>query len=510
MNESVAITGIAFELPGIRSWRDLIASLADKDTYIGELPSLRLQDIQNRYGAIEMAKGGFLPLIDQFDNKYFNVSVREAVKMPPEHRLFLMYALRALYDAGYSEEDVRGSNTGIFYTTARSAYSNYLDEGLSEFDSLYGIEGTRLANFLDLRGPVLSVNTTCSSSLVAVNNAVLSLSAGECDMALVGGVKIATMTKDMADRSTVVSRKQHCKPFDEEADGLMNGEGVICIVLKRLKDAERDGDPVYGVIRGSAVNHGGARISSLTAPSAEAQKEVIVKAWKNAGIRPDEIRFIEAHGTGTILGDPIEFAGIKEAFLEYKLADAPCSISSFKGQVGHLDTLSGLAGLVRLVAAVNAGTLPLQANFDRLNKHINDSDCGIKVQTAAETWEAKGGERIGGVSSFGLTGTNIHMIVSQKEGAAERHQDKDWFYLQIGEDDEERLSRLKQQLQEQLSDLEAAQLGSFCEKINRVFQLKNRSQGFVFSTIDALRQQLKAQPEAIQQPMFYILDLELL
>lgn len=511
MKASVAIIGLSFELAGIKSWKSLIASLTDNSTYIDGLPPRRLQHIREKYGDTEMAKGGFLSAIDQFDNKYFNVSAREALKMTPEHRLFLSHALKAFYDAGYTEEDLKGSDTGIFYTASKSSYKNFYHDGLGEFDSLEGMEGTRLANFLDLRGPVVAIHTSCSSSLTAVNNAVLSLNAGECSKALVGGVKISVIARDSAMKSTVVSDLQACRPFDDEADGLMNGEGVICIILKRLEDAEKDGDPIYGIIRGSAINHGGARISSLTAPSSEAQKDVLIKSWQNAEITPADIKFIEAHGTGTILGDPIEFTGIKEAFLHYGLSASPCAVSSFKGQVGHLDVLSGLAGLIRLVAALNAGTLPVQANFRSLNRYIDDKNCLIKVQSETAAWDSIAGERIGGVSSFGLTGTNVHLVVSQKESQKEYNAPL-YYYLQLSEDTEARLGRLKQHIAKKLADLPADKIGAFCQKVNRLFQLKSISQSIIFSANDNVAEKLNEDNNKDDNGnrMFYILDLELL
>lgn len=495
----IAITGISFELPGISDWDALIASLGSKETYVGTMPAGRWQDVQHRFGNVEMAQGGFMQRVDLFDNEYFGLSRREALKMSPEQRLFLMHAVRALYDAGYSAAAMKGTNTGIFYTTGKSNYDTFWDEPLGEFDALSGIEGTRLAHLMDLRGPVLAINTSCSSSLVGVDSAVLSLEAGQCEQALVGGVKITALTRQAAARSTVMSKQQQCRPFDDRADGLMNGEGAICIVLKRLEDAERDGDPVYAVINGTAVNHGGARISSLTAPSAKAQEEVIVKAWRKAGVHPAEIKYIEAHGTGTILGDPIEYAGLKAAFAN----GGGCAISSFKGQIGHLDTLSGLAGLLRLVAALHAGVIPVQANFDQLNQHIDYDPQSVKVQTTVQKWE---GRRIGGVSSFGLTGTNVHVVVSK---AADRVEpESNWHFLQINESNEARLQGLKAIIRTAIGSHES--LTNLCHKLNSLYTGGQVSQGFVFSTAESLLAQLDQHPSAPSKAAWYILDLALL
>ncbi len=512
MKNPIAIIGLSFELPGIPTWRDLATSLKTNETNIGDLPQNRLQDVQEKFGPVTMAKGGYLSSIDRFDPVYFDTTEREATKMFPEHRLFLTFALRAFYTAGYSEPALRGSKTGVFYVASTSAYPNFLDGSGGDFDGLSGIEGTRLANFLDLRGPVLAINTTCSSSLMAVHSACLSLAQNECEKALVGGVKISATTQELAERSVVISKQNHCRPFDQRADGMMNGEGVAFVVLKRLVDAERDNDPIYGVIEGSAVNHGGSRISSLTAPSAEAQQEVVVNAWDQANVDPNHVQFIEAHGTGTILGDPIEYKGIVQAFREKEVMKPVCSISSFKGQIGHLDTMSGIAGLLRLVSAMNNGVKPGQPNFKLINEHIDEASGKIPIQRNAHSWEFIDQCRLGGVSSFGLTGTNIHMVLSQRaRWILPTTSEPIMEILQLSEKTQERLDLLKRYLVEFLERQEAVDLALFTKKINRLFNESEYVEALIFNSRADLLDKLRQPTKKISGEVSYLLiDLNLL
>ncbi|SEM77933.1 Phosphopantetheine attachment site [Chitinophaga rupis] len=511
MNKSIAVIGISFELPQIRSWSDLTASLENKHTFVSELPANRKKDIQDRFGPVAIAKAGYLDHIDLFDPVAFGLTKREAFKMFPEHRYFLLHALRAFYDAGYTREDLKGSNTGLFYTSPNSHYTYFMDDGVDDTELTPGIEGTRLASFLDLRGPVMSINTTCSSSLTALHNACLNLQSGEADMALAGGIRFSTPTKHTQKKTVVMSDKGECKPFDAAADGIMNGEGAICIVLKRLEDAERDHDPIYGIIEGSAMNHGGARIPSLTAPSSEAQKEVIIKAWEYAKVNPAEIKFIEAHGTGTILGDPIEFKAVTDAFKEKGITGTICGISSFKGQVGHLDTLSGLAGLVRLLAALNTGMLPVQPNFTAINEHINERNSNVRIQREYEPWPLVNGIRRGGVSSFGLTGTNVHVVVAYKENPVST-QDQDTFkFLQLSEQTKDRLEKQKKEIVQFLENNSAANLDAFAQKINRLYTPGKYSEGFVFTDAKVLLEQLQSSATAADKAAaFLLMDLDIL
>ena len=519
MKNSIAIIGMSFELPGIKSWQELKRALSNKETFIGHMPDSRYQELKTAFGMPEMSIAGYLDEVDKFDNEYFGITEREALRTLPEHRLFLTHALKAFYHAGYSEEVLRGSNTGIFYTASNSVYPNYeqvANINFSRFDVISGIEATKLAQYLDSRGPVVSINTTCSSSLVAINASMKSLNAYECNTAIVGAVNTVTSTRDASKKNIVHSKKEACRPFDKEADGMMNGEGAVFFVLKRYEEAVKDGDAILGEIKGVGINHGGSRISSLTAPSSEAQKEVILKAWENAGVNPAHIRYIEAHGTGTVLGDPIEIEALKQAFMqsEIKAQNTTCALSSFKGQIGHLDYLSGLAGLLRLVAALNYRQIPLQPNFSNLNEYLDLNGVGLHIPVKAEFWPDENGERTGGVSSFGMTGTNVHLVVSQKNihQSGKNNTEKDTAgYLQISHKNADKLEQYKAYLAEVfLATGNSEEVQTLCAKINRVFNEDNASQGIVFESKSALITALTTRDVQDDLPTILLLDLDVL
>lgn len=518
MNNSIAIIGISFDLPNIKNWNDLKESLYSNVSYIGEMPEHRLKEIHEAFGDVEMARGGYLDEVDKFDNEYFGFTERESLRTFPEHRLFLTNAIKAFYHAGYNETSLKGTNTGIFYSAAKSVYHNYAnisDVSFSDFDFVKGIEATRLAKYLDLRGPVMAISTSCSSSLVALNAARQSLNSNECEMAIVGGAKTLTLTKAEMVDNVVHSQKGECRPFDQEADGMINGEGAVFFVLKRYEQAIKDGDSVFGEIKGAALNHGGSRISSLTAPSSEAQRDVILQAWKNADVDVKKMRYIEAHGTGTILGDPIEVEGIKQAI--YNSAppekEASFALSSFKGQIGHLDFLSGLAGLLRLVAALNFKIIPVQANLKKLNEFFNLDGTGLYVPRSTKPWISDENERIGGVSSYGLTGTNVHIVVSQKDiKTTNLSKEGEINYLQISHKSERNLKLFKEYLVEKINLIDCNEdIDKMCLKLNKIFQVDKENQGIIYSSKESLITALKAKKnKPTSERIFMLLDLDIL
>ena len=518
MKNSIAIIGISFDLPNIKTWDDLKNALSDQTSFIDEMPDKRLKEIQQAFGISQMARAGYLDEVGMFDNEYFGFTEREALKMFPEHRLFLTHAIKAFYHAGYNESTLKGTKTGIFYNASRSAYHNYASVSslsFNHFDFIRGIEATMLANYLDTHGPVMGIDTSCSSSLVAINAARQSLNDNECDMAIVGGVKTLALTQDAVLGNVVHSKKGMCKPFDQEADGMINGEGAIFFVLKKYEKALEDGDSILGEIKGIGINHGGSRIASLTAPSSVAQKEAIIMAWKNADLDIEKMRYIEAHGTGTILGDPIEIEGLKQAFNEWDVSrnNTPLSLSSFKGQVGHLDYLSGLAGLLRLVAAMNFKTIPVQANLKTLNAHFDLKDKGLHIPTVAEDWHSEDAERIGGVSSFGMTGTNIHVVASQKDiSYTYPDTQKGINYLQISHSDSQKLKDYKNYLAEKINGLDSlVDIHKLCLKLNRVFQINKKNQAVTYRSKEELVEALTSEKQHdAGEKIFLLLDLDIL
>ncbi|WP_298511904.1 beta-ketoacyl synthase N-terminal-like domain-containing protein [uncultured Kordia sp.] len=511
MNKPIAIIGVSFKLPGIDTWEDLENSISSKNVCIGDAPENRKADIFPFTGEFDILDSGFLSEIDKFDNCYFNFSKKEAVRMSPEHRFTLMHSLKAFYDAGYTEENLKESNTGFFYPTNDSTYNELVPENAGLLDVISGFEGTRVANFLDLRGPILSVNTTCSSSLMAIDVACSSLLLNNCTMAMVGGVKMAVPSKQEVRHSKVLSPTFKCKPFDKDANGTLPGEGVGFLILKRLEDAKKDNDPIYAVIEGSGVNHGGQRISTMTSPSAEAQTEVLLKAWKKTEINPNEITYIEAHGTGTILGDPIEFKGIENAFVETKETNHTCYISSFKGQIGHLDTLSGLASVIRLIGGMNSKKYPIQAGFETLNPFIESNTNTLKVVNEKIDWKAKNNRRVGGVSSFGLSGTNVHLLVSKEDENFNAKEDVALKFIQLSEKTASRMSSLKKHLVNYLETKKNIHTRLFANKINRLYTQRDLCKGYVFRTKEELILQFREETiENIETKDFFLVNLEIL
>lgn len=507
-NTSVAIVGIAFKLPEMESWEEAKYKLQSTESCINKLSEHRRKDVFGRFGEFEIKDSGYLDRVDLFDNKFFGLTENESINMSPEERMMLIYSLKSFSHAGYSIEDLKGSKTGVFYASANTIYDIFFDEVRGIGDRTPGIEGTRVANFFDLRGPVIDFNTTCSSSLTALHYACNSLLLNECEMALVGGVKISVNEKSTMNSQVITSKTDVCRPFDKDANGTLAGEGTICIVVKRLQDALKDNDYVYGVIEGSAINHGGSRTSSLVAPSSDAQKEVIINAWKKSGIHPSEIGFIEAHGTGTILGDPIEYKGIVDAFIEMNCDDAECSISSIKGQIGHLDTMSGLAGLIRLLVALNEKVIFPQAGFSVLNNHIK-SDSRVTVPSALNLWKSTNGKRVGGISSFGLTGTNVHIVVSKVEDS-ENSSNENIFYLQLGASSANRLEENMKHLREYIENHEGIDIRNILNHVNSVFSLNTVNKGIIATSVKGLIEKLTYENKTEMSKLFLVLNLSIL
>ncbi|WP_217605647.1 beta-ketoacyl synthase N-terminal-like domain-containing protein [Chitinophaga sp. GbtcB8] len=415
MKTAIAIIGLSMKVAEADNLEAFWETVQTGEHSFKPLSAQRLNDIFSRFGEFEVTKGSYLDRIDLFDNEYFKISPAEAERMDPEQRLMLEHAVKAVYNAGYVPAELRGQRIGFFHTFGQSMYRHFFDEfnNLALTAHMPGMVGTRVANFMDWRGPLIGVDTTCSSSLTALYYACQSLANDDCSLAMVGSVSLSVSSRDHAVLSPVMSKREQCHPFDGDADGILGGEGIVCVLLKRADAAIRDGDPIHAIIKGGAINHGGALIQNISAPSPVSQAEVIRMAWENSGVNPAHIRFIEAHGTGTILGDPIEFSGIDAAFKESLPGmDKVCSISSVKGQLGHLGPVAGLAGLARLVLALKQQQLPPQVGFNSINPHIPESDSPVKVQRTLQPWNSEV-PRAGGVSSFGLTGTNVHMIVEE-------------------------------------------------------------------------------------------------
>ncbi len=364
-------------------------------------------------GSGAVAHGGFLSAIDLFDAAFFGISPREAVAMDPQQRLVLEVAWEALEHAGIAADRLENTRAGVYLGCCTADYARLGDidmqsaDGYAATGGAPGVAAGRTAYALGLNGPALVVDTACSSSLVALHLAVQALRAGECELALSGGVNLTLLPQGAAtlDRLHMLSPDGHCKAFDAEADGFVRGEGCGVLVLKRLSDAEAAGDRVLAVIRGTAVNQDG-RSAGLTAPNGPAQEAVIRAALANAGLAPDSIDAIEAHGTGTSLGDPIEMHALASVFAG---RSKPLSVGSVKTNIGHTEAAAGVAGLIKAILMLRHQAVPANLHFRQLNPHIDLGGVPIDVPTATRPTKLT----CVGVSSFGFSGTNAHVILER-------------------------------------------------------------------------------------------------
>lgn len=430
--EPIAIIGMGCRFPGgansPEQFWDLLANGVDA---ISETPKDRW-DIDTLYdadvdvpGKVASRWGGYLKDIDQFDPYFFGISPKEAAFMDPQQRLLLEVAWEALEDAGQTREQLTGSLTGVFVGVHSHSTDYYLmqvqdSEAIDTYTGTgtsHSVVGGRLSYLFDWQGPNVTIDTACSSSLVAIHLAVQSLRSKESNLALAGGVNIMlspefTIT---ASRMHMLAPDGRCKTFDQRADGFVRGEGAGVVVLKRLSDAEADGDPILAVIRGSAVNQDG-KSNGLTAPNSLSQMTVLRAAMANGGVEPSQMSYIEAHGTGTALGDPIEVEALAEV-LGGENAPKRTWLGSAKSNIGHLEGAAGVAGIIKLVLSLQHKQLPPLLHFTGLNPHISFDNTPFAVTTQMQDWDVQG-KRLGGVSSFGWSGTNGHVILEEYEPPA--------------------------------------------------------------------------------------------
>ena len=443
-SEPIAIVGLGCRFPGgavdADTYWDLVRGGVDA---VGEIPANRwdadtfYDDRPQQPGKMSTRWGGFLDRVDTFDYDFFGISRREALAMDPQQRLTLEVAWEALENAGLAPSRLAGSRAGVFMGVCSSDFGTETFRRPRDITA-YASTGTahsvvtgRLSYLLDLRGPSLAIDSACSSSLVAVHLACQSLRAGESDLAVSGGVNVVLSPLPSIAFSQfpgMVAADGRCRTFDAQANGYVRSEGCGIVVLKRLTDALRDGDQVLAMIRGGAVNQDG-RSSGVTAPSGLAQRDVLRRALAASGVEPHEVSYIEAHGTGTRLGDPIEVEALAEVYGQE--AGAPVYLGSAKTNIGHPEAAAGIAGLIKVVLALGRGIIPPNVHFEELNPHISFAGTNFAVPVQPAPWpqaradadaDADGGgrpaadgtpatHRIAAVSSFGFSGTNAHMIL---------------------------------------------------------------------------------------------------
>jgi acyl transferase domain-containing protein/acyl carrier protein len=426
--DAIAIVGIGCRFPGrVNSPEDLWRLMRDGVDAITEIPEERW-DLRSFYdpnpdlpGKINTRWGGFLSQIDHFDAKFFNISPREAIRMDPQQRLLLEVTWEALEDAGQVPEALAGSRSGVFIGMIANEYEHiyfqyphnvdvYVNTGCAR-----SVASGRLSYVLGLQGPSLTIDTACSSSLVAVHLACQSLRGKECDLAIAGGVNLLLMPQPSIGwcHAKNLAPDGRCKAFDARANGFIRSEGVGVVVLKPLTLALADRDPIYALIRGSAVNNDGRTSGLLMAPGRQGQEAVLIEAYRSAGVKPAHVQYIEAHGTGTKVGDPIEAQALGAVLGEGRPKDQPCAIGSVKTNIGHTEAAAGIAGLIKVALSLKHQVIPPSLHFQQPNPDIPWRDLPLIIQRESGRWSREFGPVFAGVNSFGISGTNAHVVLQE-------------------------------------------------------------------------------------------------
>ncbi|MCG7406875.1 amino acid adenylation domain-containing protein [Paenibacillus sp. ACRRX] len=428
----IAIIGISAKLPLSATYDQFWECLQQGVDAVGPFPDSRrlqmkpyLNKLRVNEERVVFFEGAYLEDVSEFDYAFFRLSPHEAALMSPNQRMFLQTAWRAIEDAGYGGDGLRDTRTGVFVghnADTLHDYKRVLETlspqslSLAAAGNLSPMIASRISYLLNFRGPSLSIDTACSSSLVAIHLACQSLRNGECDTALAGSVKLNLLPMDTGIRLGIEASDYRAKPFDEAADGTGIGEGVVAFVLKPLHKAEQDNDYIYAVIKGGAMNQDGASVG-ITAPNAVAQEDVIIRAWQDAGIDPETVSYMEAHGTGTALGDPIEIEGMTRAFRRYTGKRQLCAIGSVKSNVGHLDHAAGMVGMLKAVLALRARQLPATLHFQQPNRSLSLTESPLYVNDRLSAWKPHEEHAATplrcGVSAFGMSGTNCHIVLEE-------------------------------------------------------------------------------------------------
>ncbi len=466
-SNDIAVIGMAGRFPGAKGIKELWENIANgvesirffsDEEMIEEGVDSRQLESPNYVKA-----KGILQDIDMFDADFFGFSPREAEVTDPQQRVFLECSWEALENAGYDPETYEGS-VGVYAGVSMNTYllnifkDKNLVESIGDYPILLGNDkdflSTRVSYKLNLRGPSVSVQTACSTSLAAVHQGCRALISGECQMALAGGASIRVPHKVgyIYQPGGINSPDGHCRAFDAKAKGTVGGNGIGVVVLKRLSDALNDHDYIYAVIKGSALNNDGSMKVGYTAPSVEGQSRVISKAHVAAGVRPDTISYVETHGTGTELGDPIEIAALNKAFAIDKGKKNYCAIGSLKTNIGHLDAAAGVAGLMKTALSLKYKMIPPSLNFELLNPKIDFINSPFYVNTVATEWNVGETPRRAGVSSFGIGGTNAHVVLEEAPLTELAGKSKCWQLLLLSGKTEEALKTMSSNLAEHLKN----------------------------------------------------------
>lgn len=434
VNQPIAIVGMSGVMPQSEDLEEFWENLKNSKDMVTVIPRDRWRwedvygDPLKEPGTTNSKWGAFMNEIDKFDPLFFGISPREAQMMDPQQRIFLEHVWKAVEDSGQKVSELSGTKTGLFVGVSTNDYLEVITAGGSVLDGYsasgnsHAVLANRVSFLLGLRGPSAPLDTACSSSIVAMHRAIESIHTGSCEMAIVGGVQVMLSPAAFISFSNagMLSPDGKCKTFDKSANGYVRGEGCGAVFLKTLAAAEADGNHIYAVIKATAENHGG-RVTALTAPNSAAQAELLIEAYEKGQVDPANVGYIECHGTGTSLGDPIEIQALTKAFGElYKRHGKPpaaaphIGLSSVKTNIGHLETAAGIAGILKALLAIRHGYIPANIHFEEVNPYINLKGTPFFIADKLTRWDAPpSGRRVAGVSSFGFGGANAHVVLEE-------------------------------------------------------------------------------------------------
>ncbi len=531
----VAIIGISGTFPRASNVAEFWQNLIQEFDCITKAPSDRIDFISIDE---KFKKGGFIDCVHEFDPAFFGISPAEAEYMDPQQRLLMQFACAAVYDAGYALKSLWGSQTSVFIGTASTGYQqrvfNHVPvEGYTASAITPSIGSSRISYFLNLHGPSEPIETACSSSLVAIHRGVESIKSGLCQYAIVGGVNTLLSSEAHLSfaKAGMLSPEGKCKTFSSNADGYVRGEGVGILLLKRLDLAEKDHDHIYAVIKASAENHGG-RANSLTAPNANAQAELIKQAYRAAKVPINSITYIETHGTGTPIGDPVEINGLKKAFSELSQEQQSveshpyCGLGSVKTNIGHLELAAGVAGLIKVLLAMKYQTLPKSLYSEQVNEYIQLEQSPFYLIQKTQPWkriktkEGKEWPRRAGVSSFGFGGVNAHIVLEEYiENVALENKVEDKIHIvpvsaKTKEQAIESIHQLQQFLSQHKTEIQlknlayTLQVGRDHYEYRAVFYAKNID-GLIADLNKAAVNEIEHESNQIQSDLFSLSEQEI-
>lgn len=431
-NSEIAVIGMAGSIGDANDLEDFFQKVLHDYDFVTELPENRKRNADAVYKAlypdsdvskIRYVKGGYMPSIDLFDYEFFGIPFIEAATMDPVQRAIFETTIKALWDAGYTEKQMDNTATGVFVgnsNTSAESYKQYVvkcDESLKNValaGNLNAVLSSRISYYLNLKGSSMVIDTACSSGLVALHLACEELKKGDCNLAIVAGAKINLIPPIMQEGNLAIcSDDGYTRTFDASSQGTGIGEGVVSLILKPLQKAKEDRDNIYAVIKGSALNQDGKSVG-ITAPNAQSQVDLLMDVWRKSNVDPENIQYIEAHGTATKLGDVVEIEAITKAFQQYTRKKQFCAIASVKSNVGHTDVISGLVGLVKCIYAMNEKKIPASLHFESPNSKINFIESPVYVNDKCRDWNVDPNEkRICCVNSFGLSGTNVCVVLQE-------------------------------------------------------------------------------------------------